>query len=69
MIDASKKTLILTVLALLMFAGYQYFHALTYYEPLNTEQFKRRALFPLWELTCVGCDKVSVLVTPVQRNQ
>ncbi len=68
-IDMQKKVLGLTVLALLMFAGYQYFHALTYYEPITMQQFSRRAIFPLWELTCVGCNKVSPLVTPVPRNQ
>jgi len=68
-VNASKRLLSMTIISLMMFAGFQYFRALTYYEPLTTDQFMRRELFPLWELNCVGCDKVSPLVVPVAKDQ
>lgn len=67
-VDASKRLLAMTVLALFMFAAFQYFHALTYYEPISNEAFLKREIVPLWELSCVGCDKVSPLAVPVQKT-
>lgn len=68
-VNASKRLLSMTIISLMMFAGFQYFRALTYYEPITKEQFIRRELFPFWELNCVGCDKVSPLVVPVRKDQ
>lgn len=58
-----KKTGLL-VFGLLIFAAFQFYRPLTYYQPLNDAQFKRRAFFSLWELTCVKCNKVSSLAIP-----
>ncbi len=67
-IDHSRRLLFMTALSLLMFLGFQYFHALTYYEPITSASFMKRELVPLWELNCVGCQKISPLVVPVQKS-
>lgn len=59
-----RKTLGLLTFAFLIFASYEFYRPLTYYEPISKAQFERRAFFPLWELTCVGCKKESGLVVP-----
>lgn len=58
------KKMGLLIFGLLIFAAFQFYRPLTYYQPLSDAQFKRRAFFPLWELTCVKCDKVSSLAIP-----
>lgn len=67
-IDENKRLLSLTILALLIFASFQFYRPLTYYVPISKKSFERRSFFPLWELTCVGCDKVSSIVVPVERK-
>lgn len=59
-----NKNMGLLVLGLLIFASFQFYRPLTYYQPLTDEQFKRRAFFGLWELTCVKCEKTSSLAVP-----
>ncbi len=59
-----RKTIGLLAFAFLIFASYEFYRPLTYYEPINKAQFERRAFFPLWELTCVTCKKESGLVVP-----
>lgn len=61
---AHGKRMGLLVFGLLIFASFQFYRPLTYYQPLTDEQFKRRAFFPLWELTCVKCEKASTLAIP-----
>jgi len=61
------KKMGLLIFGLLIFASFQFYRPLTYYQPLTDEQFARRAFFPLWELTCVKCDKVSSLVVPCKE--
>jgi dolichyl-phosphate-mannose--protein O-mannosyl transferase len=61
---ASGKRMGLLVFGLLVFVAFQFYRPLTYYQPLTDDQFKRRAIFPLWELTCVKCEKVSSLAIP-----
>lgn len=58
------KVIGLTVICVLIFVSYQVYRPLSYYEPITKSQVLRRAIFPYWELTCVGCDKVSRLVVP-----
>jgi dolichyl-phosphate-mannose--protein O-mannosyl transferase len=58
------KTVGLMVLAGCIFASYQFYRPFSYYEPLTAEQFQRRNIFSLWELTCVNCQKESGLVIP-----
>ncbi|MEK7218494.1 MAG: hypothetical protein AAB728_03440, partial [Patescibacteria group bacterium] len=59
-----RKTVGLLVLAGLVFASYEFYRPLTYYEPLTDAQFRRRALLPVWELTCVHCEKVNGVAVP-----
>lgn len=59
-----RKTWILMIIALFIFAGYQVYRPLTYYQPLTEEQFQWRNVFQLWELQCVGCDDNSMLAVP-----
>lgn len=63
----SRKVTIMTILGLMIFAAFQFYRPLTYYEAISDAAFKRRALLPLWELSCVDCEKKSGLVVPVQK--
>jgi len=58
------KNMTLLILGLLVFASFQFYRPLTYYQPLTDQQFARRAFFGLWELTCIKCDKTSSLAIP-----
>ncbi len=60
------KKVVLLLFGLFVFFVYQFYRPLTYYQPLTDEQFKRRAFFPLWELTCVKCEKVNSLAIPTK---
>lgn len=64
-----RKNWILLVFGGLIFASFHFFRPLTYYEPINDEEFKRRMLFPLWELECVNCENQSLLADPLPTNQ
>lgn len=64
----NRKIVLMTGVGLLIFASFQFYRPLSYYEPLKDSEFRRRAIFPLWELTCVDCEKKSGLVVPVHRN-
>lgn len=59
-----KQILVMTILGLLVFASFQFYRPLSYYEPLSDASFARRNVFSLWELTCVNCTKVSQFVVP-----
>jgi dolichyl-phosphate-mannose-protein mannosyltransferase len=54
----------LLVFGLAVFAAFHIFRPLTYYEPLNKEEFLRRSWVQLWDMKCVGCEKPSVLAKP-----
>lgn len=56
----------LLVFGLLIFAAFHFFRPLTYYLPITDDQFRLRAIFAPWELTCVNCQKVSPLVVPTK---
>ncbi|MDD5026751.1 MAG: phospholipid carrier-dependent glycosyltransferase, partial [Candidatus Peribacteraceae bacterium] len=62
--EERQRIILCFVLAFLVFAGYQFYRPFTYYEPITDTAFQRRALFPLWELTCVKCQKVSPVAVP-----
>ncbi|MBE9175787.1 phospholipid carrier-dependent glycosyltransferase [Synechocystis salina LEGE 06155] len=51
------KILILAVLSAAIFVSYRFYSPLTYYQPLNDEQFRQRMIFPLWDLRCVNCER------------
>lgn len=59
-----RKDAILLGAAALAFASFEFFAPLTYYKPLTDDMFKKRDIFPLWELRCVHCSKDSLLVVP-----
>ncbi len=63
-VDENAKVIFLIIFTGFVFGGFQFYRALSYYEPLTREQFERRNVFQLWELQCVGCDKKSGLVIP-----
>ena len=63
-LTGERKMLVLMLLAGCIFLGYQIYRPLTYYEPITKMQLERRAFFPLWELSCVNCQKKSLLVVP-----
>ncbi len=59
-----RRIAFMTVLGLLVFAAFQFYRPLTYYEPLTDSAFKKRAVVTLWELTCVRCENLSWIVVP-----
>ena len=67
-LTGERKMLVLMLLAGCIFLGYQIYRPLTYYEPITNAALEKRAIFPLWELTCTGCEKESLLVKPVERD-
>lgn len=58
------KTWILGIFGTIIFLVFFFYAPLTYYKPITNEQFKLRALLPVWELTCVNCTKFSPTVVP-----
>lgn len=67
-LDEQKKVLCLTVAGVLIFACFQIYRPLSYYEPISNQGVTARAVFPLWELHCVKCEKKSLLAVPRSRN-
>jgi dolichyl-phosphate-mannose--protein O-mannosyl transferase len=65
-LSEARKTMLLMFLAACIFLSYQIYRPLTYYEPITNEQLQKRAFFPLWELSCVTCERGSVLGSPKQ---
>lgn len=63
-IDENRRVLGMTVIGLLIFASFQLYRPFAFYEPITKGGVIRRAILPLWELTCVGCEKESMLVVP-----
>lgn len=64
----NRKIILATGIGLLIFASFQFYRPFSYYEPIRDSGFRLRAIFPLWELTCVNCPKKSGLVVPVQKQ-
>lgn len=68
LLTEERRLLLLTLLGLAVFGSFHFYRPLTYYEPLTTTQFQRRALLPIWEMACIAddgsCPKVSSLVVP-----
>lgn len=55
------KTVVLILLGASMVLTYQFYRPLSYYEPLSDDAFKRRDIFPLWDLRCVNCERHNFL--------
>lgn len=69
-VTEKRRIVAMSVIGLAVFGSFQFYRALSYYEPISDDAFKLRAApFALWELTCVRCQKESKLVVPVQRDQ
>jgi dolichyl-phosphate-mannose--protein O-mannosyl transferase len=62
------RRLSLLAFGLLIFIAFQFYRPLTYYQPLTDEQFKRRAIFPPWELKCVNCKVRSLFGVPCRPS-
>lgn len=60
----TRRTNILLGCAVLIFAAFQIYRPLAYYEPLSDEQVKRRNVLAIWELHCARCARESMLVVP-----
>ncbi len=60
----SRKIVLMTCIGLAIFMAFQFYRPLTYYEPIRDAAFRWRAILPIWELTCVDCEKKSGLVVP-----
>lgn len=53
----SSKTILLLCCAICIVGGFWFYRPFAYYEPINADQFKSRALLPIWDMTCVNCTK------------
>lgn len=51
------KTMLLLCFSVFVLAGFWFYHPFAYYEPINADQFKRRAILPIWDMNCVTCTK------------
>jgi len=56
-----RKNVMLLLLSICIFSSYVFYSPFSYYRPIGNEQVMQRAIFPLWELHCVGCEKESIL--------
>jgi dolichyl-phosphate-mannose--protein O-mannosyl transferase len=56
-----RKNVMLLLLSVCIFSSYVFYSPFSYYRPIGNEQVMQRAIFPLWELHCVGCEKESIL--------
>ncbi len=63
-VSEEQRSLGLMVFASIVVIVFQVYRPFSYYEPISDAQVRSRAIFPLWELTCVRCQKTSLLVVP-----
>ncbi len=62
-LNDTGRTILLLVCAVCIFAGYQFYRPLSYYEPIGDEAFKKRMIFNWWDLRCVNCERNNPLVS------
>ena len=60
-----RKNWLLLTLGVLIFAAFQFYRPLTYYEAIDDNSFRKRMIFPLWDLHCVNCEDNGVVATPI----
>jgi len=53
----------IAVFALGVFLSFQFYRPLTYYEPITDVGFRKRAIFPIWNLKCINCEYNNLLWT------
>lgn len=63
-LQENRRLLIMTFLGVLIFAAFQYYRPLTYYEPIRNDAMKRRNLLQIWEIQCVDCPNGGPLGIP-----
>ena len=68
-LDQSKKIAGATIVACLVFIGFQYIRPLTYYEPISKQSLQAREVFNVWDITCAGCKREGYLATPFPSQQ
>lgn len=66
---ASKKTACVLGWGTLCIGTFLFYAPLTYYQPLTIDQFERRSLLSLWDMTCAGCSRVNPIARPIQRYE
>ncbi|MDD5055526.1 MAG: phospholipid carrier-dependent glycosyltransferase [Candidatus Peribacteraceae bacterium] len=63
-VTETGKLIAATVLSILIFAAFQFYRPLTYYQPISNDSVTFRSLIPLWDLRCVHCARENPLVVP-----
>jgi dolichyl-phosphate-mannose--protein O-mannosyl transferase len=63
-LQLGTRTSVLLTIGCCILAGWVFYHPFSYYEPMTTEQFELRNVFPLWDLTCVNCERQNLYFTP-----
>jgi len=63
-ITDEKKKILCIIFAALIFVSFQFYRPLTYFQPLTKAQIEHRAIFPLWNLKCRGCERTDTLLVP-----
>ncbi len=64
-LDARRKDWLLLACGLMIFASFHFYRPLSYYEPISDVSFRKRMIFPLWELRCVNCEKKNLMANPL----
>lgn len=67
-LSEDRRIIAMTILGFLIFGAFQFYRPLSFYEPISDASFKMRAVAPIWELTCVRCQKISGVVVPVPNS-
>ena len=65
----NKKNWLVLLLGLLIFASFQFYRPLTYYEPIDDASFQKRMILPIWDLRCVNCERESKFALPLEKGQ
>lgn len=68
-ITDKHKQWIALLIGVLIFTGFHFFRALTYYEPIDDAAFQKRMIFRLWDLECVNCPKQRLIATPISQKK
>lgn len=66
-LSETAKHWIFIVMGLLMFAMFQFYRPLSYYEPIDDAAFRKRMIFRLWDLRCVNCERNSLVANPLEE--
>ena len=61
----SKKSWFVLALGICIFASFEFYRPLSYYEPIDDTAFMQRSIFKLWDLNCVNCQRDSNLALPI----